>query len=320
MTTRSDVLLAYRMFLGREADDMAAVDRHVASCGDLDMLRQRFLNSDEFRRKVVAKLQARPTRPPRNSPPMEVDLDVPPAKLVQLFEQTSAQWHHLGATEPHWSVLSSASFRRDRIGANEAAFFASGESDMVAFAGALGRVGLRPDPAARLLEFGCGVGRVTGHLARQVEHVVAVDISRAHLQLAEERAAAAGLANIDWRQLVSIDDVRGLGEFDYVFSVLVLQHNPPPVMVRLLGDLLARLRPGGVAFLQVAVYSVGYRFRIDEYLAGGNRTNMEMHFLPQAAMLATIDAAGCRLLELREDSAVGHPEVSISNTILVQRR
>jgi hypothetical protein len=43
-----------------------------------------------------------------------------------------------------------------------------------------------------------------------------------------------------------------------VFSVITLQHNPPPIMAWLLSQLLGCLNPGGVAYLQIPSYRSGY--------------------------------------------------------------
>ncbi len=128
-----------------------------------------------------------------------------------------------------------------------------------------------------------------------------------------------GVGNIDFRHLGEIGDVARLGGFDMLYSRIVLQHNPPPVMKRLLTDLLAQLRPGGVALFQLPTYREGYRFHIDDYLNQHNATEMEMHYFPQAALLELITNQGCRLLEVREDDAIGTAIRAISNTLLIQK-
>lgn len=320
VTTREDVRTAYRLMLDREPENGEVVDRLVQNCPDLSSLRRCLLSSPEFQSRLAADQRERPVRVARESPPMEVDVDVPPAKLARLFAKTSAQWHHLGATDPHWSVLSAERFRRATFGENRAAFHASGESSALAFAIAMQRAGVDFDRRGRLLELGCGVGRVTAHLAKHIATVVAVDISAPHLQLAREHVDEMRLKNVELRQVVAVDDLSRLGQFDAFFTVIVLQHNPPPVMVRLLNDMLAALRPGGVGYFQVPTYRLGYRFRIDEYLARPNETEMEMHFLPQHTLCDLLAANDCRLLEIREDDSAGPAHECISNAVLVQKR
>ncbi len=327
MVTREDVVYAYRLLLGREPESDLVVERVCAGSPDLGSLRRQFLASDEFRTGpaveagVVGKLSAPVIR--HSSPvdrPMAVDVEVSPDKLAQLFAKTAAQWSHLGATEPHWSVLTDEKFRQRNLPSNRDEFYASGASDLEWLHCALARAGVTPGRVERLLELGCGVGRVTVHLAKHVGEVLALDISAAHLRLAEEQARAVGVGNVRFVHLQSIDDLARLGAIDFLYSRIVLQHNPPPVIARLLGDMLGMLRPGGLGYFQVPTYAVGYRFRIDDYLAGRNLTNIEMHVLPQRELFALVEAKGCRVLELREDDATGREGIRISNTLLVQKR
>ena len=44
-----------------------------------------------------------------------------------------------------------------------------------------------------------------------------------------------------------------------------------------------------------------------------------MHYLPQAALLDLLAEQGCRVLELREDDAIGLSVIAVSNTLLVQK-
>lgn len=237
-----------------------------------------------------------------------------------MFAKVSAQWHHLGETEPHWSVLTNESYFQDNFQMNRGAFYESGEAEIRAFASTLARVGVDCADMKRCLELGCGVGRVTVPLAKCFERVEAVDISSAHLHVAEEYVRSQQLTNVDFRHLDGIDGVAELGEFDLLYTRIVLQHNPPPVMLRLLSDLLSRLRIDGLAYIQLPTYKAGYRFRIDEYLQQKNVTDMEMHYLPQTALFGLLSRQGCRILEIREDDAIGISAITISNTLLVQKQ
>lgn len=319
MVSKEDVVLAYKLLFGREPEDDAVVTHYATEVTDLRALRELFINSTEFRATLERIQSPRPTHPPFIGPPMEVELTAPAEKLSALFAKVSAQWHHLGKTEPHWSVLTNESYFQENFHMNRAAFYTSGESELKMFDATLVRAGVARDGLHRCLELGCGVGRVTAPLAIRFAEVIAVDISTTHLRVAEDHLRTKGIANVQFRHLDSIDDVSSLGSFDVLYSCIVLQHNPPPVTGRLLRDLLAQLRVGGVAFFQVPTYKAGYRFRIDDYLAQGNSTEMEMHYFPQAVLLDLIAQQGCRVLEIREDDSIGLSAITISNTLLVQK-
>jgi hypothetical protein len=104
---------------------------------------------------------------------------------------------------------------------------------------------------------------------------------------------------------------------DAVFSIIVLQHNPPPVIALILTKLLACLRPFGIADFQVPTRAKGYRFSVDEYLNSRNaKFEMEMHAIPQKDVFAIIRQAGCE--EVQPDDMTGSLDL-ISNTFLVRK-
>jgi 2-polyprenyl-3-methyl-5-hydroxy-6-metoxy-1,4-benzoquinol methylase len=319
MISRDDVVCAYRLFFDREPESEAVVAHYAAEVSTLRALRELFLNSSEFRQNYEATMPPRPPRVPFNGPPMQVEMGATPEQLTELFAKIGAQWEHLGQTEPHWSVLTNESYFQQNFQMNREAFYASGESELQMFDATLARAGVNRSGLQRCVELGCGVGRVTIGLAARFEQVLGMDVSAAHLEVAQAHVQGLGLTNLRLSHLQAIGDVAKLAPYDVLYSRMVLQHNPPPVAARLLRDLLAGLRPGGVAFLQLPTYRAGYRFALAEYLRQQNTTEMEMHYLPQAALLDLLAEQGCRVLELREDDAIGLSVIAVSNTLLVQK-
>lgn len=319
MISHDEVAWAYRLLLGREPESETVVNHYATNLSSRQALRALFMQSAEFR----ATLQQLPVvRQPAvlTGPCMSVELDAPADKLAALFAKVSQQWHHLGQTEPHWSVITSQSYLQSQIQDSAQAFYASGLAELTVFDTALARVGLAERAFSSCLELGCGVGRVTAALAKRCTQVWGVDISAHHLNLAAQHLAAQGLANVQLHQAHGVGDVAPAPAFDLFYSRIVLQHNPPPVMLRMLALLLGRLSPGGVAYFQVPTYNAGYSFSIDGYLATDNATAMEMHYLPQAALFELLAQCRCQLLELREDDAIGLSPHAVSNTVLLQKR
>ncbi len=319
MIDRNDVVNAYRMFFGREPESEAVITHYTTEIPDLNALRTLFMNSSEFRDSLE---RYQPPRMPRlgfNGPLMSVAMDTDESKLMALFDKVSAQWLHLGKTEPHWSVLTNDSYYQDNFHMNRDAFYGSGYPEVQMFDATLVRANVLTANLNRCVELGCGVGRVTGPLAERFNSVVGVDISPSHLLVAKEHFKATSHENIEWVHLDSIASIQNLGVFDVLYSRIVLQHNPPPVMLRLLRDLLNLLRPGGIAFFQIPTYKAGYSFSIDDYLAHPNVTDMEMHYLPQWHLLRLIKECDCEVLEIREDDSTGLSVTAVSNTLLVQK-
>lgn len=96
------------------------------------------------------------------------------------------------------------------------------------------------------------------------------------------------------------------GRYDLVVSLLVLQHNPPPVIVRLIARFCRALRPGGIFYIQLPVSLYGYRFDLNAYLAAPPTHGlMEMHCLPRREILRIFAANGCSLLEASSEDDIG---------------
>ena len=101
----------------------------------------------------------------------------------------------------------------------------------------------------RALEIGCGMGRTVTALAEHFEHVDGIDIAPTMVERGRERGLPANVRLAVTPGDGTID--HGDGEFDLVFSHLVLQHVPgEEVVARYLAETARVLRPGGMALLQ----------------------------------------------------------------------
>jgi SAM-dependent methyltransferase len=149
-------------------------------------------------------------------------------------------------------------------------------------------------------------------------HVFAADISAAHLKAAQEAMRERGKANVSFLLSDDIASYESFPRFDVFFSIIVLQHNPPPLITHILRTLLQKLNPGGVAYFQVPTYHAAYRFKADEYLARELQFGVpEMHVLPQPHLFELLSELGCKMVESREDMVAGSGW--LSNRLLVQK-
>lgn len=128
-------------------------------------------------------------------------------------------------------------------------FWAEGERDLDALLGALG---VSIQPADRVLEIGCGVGRLTRVLAARSALVQALDVSARMLELA--RTHNAELTNVEWIQgdgltLNGVDS----DAFDACVSHVVFQHIPDPeVTLGYVREIGRVLKAGGWAAFQIS--------------------------------------------------------------------
>lgn len=132
---------------------------------------------------------------------------------------------------------------------SEARFWADGVG---ALDSVLGALEIEVGVTDRVVEIGCGVGRLTRVLSERAASVKALDVSAEMLEQAREHNEA--LANVEWLHgdgvsLTGIAD----GEADLVVSHVVFQHIPDPQItlgyVREIGRVL---KPGGLAGFQVS--------------------------------------------------------------------
>jgi 2-polyprenyl-3-methyl-5-hydroxy-6-metoxy-1,4-benzoquinol methylase len=299
MINETTVEACYRALLGRPPESAAVVERAIREAGDLEGLLRGFVASPEFadRMRREGGEEARAGRP-------AIDVDVTDAQRAALFEAVRRQWRTLGETEPFWSVLTHDEYRAANLdAAAKARFYATGAEH----AGLIDLFCARtatPPPRGTCLELGCGVGRMTKHLAGAFQRVIAADVSEGNLRECRAMAAEAGLANIEFVLLRSPEDIAQVKRFDVFVSVITLQHNQPPVQKHLLDQILRRLSPGGVFLFQAQTYYPGYAFDIEAYLAAPPDT-MEMHSLPMCEIMRLIDRRGALALEVLEDDWTG---------------
>jgi SAM-dependent methyltransferase len=315
--SRDEIVAAYRVILGREP---SAQEIPIwLGCTSVGDLRDAFLSSSEFnadRPNIAASRRGIPVEKlSRNLSAADIEWRTDPLTASRLLDHVKETWTAIGESRPHWSVLSSDQFLPERIAENESDFFASGKGDLIALMSALHRHGVTERP--HILEYGCGIGRVTGYLAGEFPHVTACDISMSHLAMARKIVGNRG--NVTFK-LVQ-DDTFGMTEpFDIWLSHIVLQHNPPPVIALILRKMFSMLAPDGIAIFQLPTYCIDYRFAIAEYLSGGAPDNaIEVHCLPQPVVFSLAHEAGCMPLEVREDDAMGPPSHWLSNTFIFRK-
>ena len=148
-------------------------------------------------------------------------------------------------------------------------FFRSGEinvanevmTDMVAICG-----GQRSPLDLRMLEIGCGVGRMTRMLARIFAHVTGVDISEEMVRQARENTS--DLTNVE----LKVGDggtLAGLPDegYDFAFSFIVFQHIPSySVMASYCREVFRVLKPRGLFKFQVQGHTELTRAEMDTWV------------------------------------------------------
>lgn len=232
---------------------------------------------------------------------------------------TDRDWRKWGRSDPYFAVLASPEFSRQKIAENKSAFFRTGEQFVDAAVAELAT--FNPDARrGRVLDHGCGTGRLTIPLSYLYEEVVALDISSEMLGEAEANASAAQRANISFR---AADDrlSRATGLFDLVVSHLVLQHIPVRRGLVIFQELIDRLAPGGLFHISVSIRNDAGRLRwlywasavipgvkvVQNLLRGKSWSApaMQMNHYPLDRLVALLSTRGVQRLSLVVDAP--HP-------------
>lgn len=221
-----------------------------------------------------------------------------------LTRRQVGQWSKLGREAPFWSVLSGCAKAPDIAPAEAAEFYASGAGE-VEFMQESFRSAHCEAPASGLcVDWGCGLGRVTFHLAQRFDRAVGVDISAEHLQRA--RAGMEALDPVVARRILFLcladqqAEIRALrGQVALVHCILVLQHIPPPLMIRALRTFARMLKAGGYAFFQIPTSGQGYDAKRYEY---DSAREFDMHALPESTVESIFREGGCsRIAQFEKD-------------------
>ena len=170
---------------------------------------------------------------------------------LELMRTTDKAWEKWGATSPYYGVLTSAEYDSAQLTDDaKAVFFETGRQHVDHVSTVIGKH-LSPDfTPRRVLDFGCGTGRVLIPLARLCDEVQGLDVSESMRKESVINCERAGLENVTVS--ASDDCLSALtGTYDLIHSFIVFQHIPRERGERLIEQLLEYLSEGGIAALHV---------------------------------------------------------------------
>jgi SAM-dependent methyltransferase len=236
-----------------------------------------------------------------------------------------AHWDAWGREDPLWAVLTHPQKRYG--GWDPETFFATGSTQIESIMGELRRLvpNMRTSTA---LDFGCGVGRLTQALAVHFDHVIGVDIAPSMIASAQRwnrhGTRCRYVVNLT-DTLVGFDD----GSVDLVLSLITLQHMEPRYAKHYIAEFVRVTASGGLIYFQIptdkvqvpqppqpyqrlkarlrAAVSDRLVFLYDDLkgIMAGAGPRMEGYGIREDEVVATIERAGARVLQIREDDSAG---------------
>lgn len=148
-----------------------------------------------------------------------------------------------------WAILGENNKRFGRWDQDE--FFATGEKEIAAVIFYLRKKVIILKKINKVLDFGCGVGRLTRALAKYFPRVYGLDISETMIKKAKR--LNAGYKNCHFlfnKENYSLDFPDN--HFDFIYSNNVLQHFPnKETALKQISDFIRILKPSGIAFFQL---------------------------------------------------------------------
>jgi SAM-dependent methyltransferase len=173
---------------------------------------------------------------------------------MNLRTNAESTWEWYGANDPYYGVITQPRFRNSET---RAEFFATGEKYVEDLLRTIRQHLDRDFTPGRLIDFGCGVGRVLIPLARISSSAVGVDVSSGMRREASKNCAEAGLKNVT---LVS-SIAEASGTYDFIHSSLVFQHMPVRVGLQTMAQLCQKLSNGGIVSMHFPFAQSKSRFR-----------------------------------------------------------
>ena len=228
-------------------------------------------------------------------------------------------WEILGKEDPLWAIFSDPGKRGGRWDLRE--FMETGEPTVAHYYRLIAKHAHTSGMFSHVLDFGCGVGRLTFPWAKRAKRVTGVDISSAMLQVANNNLAGREHINFILNQT---DDLRLFkeGEFDLVFSLVCLQHMPWSMAASYIADFSRICAQGGVVAFQLPTrtFQTNWMARFRKSLVEslpfgmgrlyrrwrhGSSVAFEVYYTPSSVVEATAAAAGLKLIHREPDASAG---------------
>jgi SAM-dependent methyltransferase len=234
------------------------------------------------------------------------------------FEKLKHTWETLGKEDPLWAIASEDDKKGNRWNLED--FLKSGEEIVGQYAKILTENGAT-FPANSLLDFGCGVGRLSLAWKRWATKVTGVDVSMPMVEKGRQLSVDIEDFHLDINTRPDLSLYKD-GQFDVVFSHIVLQHIPWKYAREYLREfaritasegwvvfqlpskplqqqLLPRIRR---AIVDNLPFRLGEKYRASRR---GQSVLFNMHFTPSPEVEAVMKAAGLKQVDKRFDRSAG---------------
>ena len=158
-----------------------------------------------------------------------------------------ASWDQAAAHDAMWNIITDPT--RINGGWTPEDFFAHGRTEVDNAIARLSDLGVNYG-TIRALDFGCGMGRVTQALAEHFTRIDGVDISAEMIRLAREHKPTPYRPRFHHNTTADLRLFKARS-FDFVYSMIVLQHMPQTFQEGYVREFFRVLKPGGVTMFEM---------------------------------------------------------------------
>jgi SAM-dependent methyltransferase len=302
--TEQDIVDIFKLILGRYPEKNSVIEHFVNERMSWKQLLIEILSCHEFKKNTLNKFYTKAVEMYYGADVCPIEVSPDELSLQEMFSRIKYEWEILGDEDPYWSVLMIEDFRAHKLNSkNKVNFYNTAQDTKKVIKNFEQRASVSIN-YNKCVELGCGVGRVTFELNKIFDDVMGLDVSPGNLKIAQNLAKELNVINADFILIKSIDDFDSVPAFDFLYSVMVLQHNPPPVQKIILNKLFSKMKSGGGCLVQLVTEMSGYRFQSHEYL-GSKPEDFEMHALPMHEVIELFELNNIPLKEIRADHFTG---------------
>ncbi len=228
------------------------------------------------------------------------------------IQELKQHWDKFGQEDPMWAIMTDPEKKGGKWDPTD--FYATGKQEIGEIMDYIQSCDFEIG-YAKALDFGCGMGRLTQPLCEYFEKVEGVDIAPSMIELANKHNQYPDKCNyqVNEDNLSLFSD----GEFDFVYSDIVLQHMEPKYAQQYIKEFLRILKPDGVIIFQL---NIPHKSKVKDLIKSlipdsfyqsyrklryGNQPLMEMHGMEKQEVVDFVESSGAKVIDVLEGKGGG---------------
>ncbi|HMJ63859.1 MAG TPA: class I SAM-dependent methyltransferase [Candidatus Binatia bacterium] len=219
-----------------------------------------------------------------------------------------------------WVILTDPTKKGNKWSRDD--FFATGRQDVETSLQKLQGMGIQIS-FGRALDFGCGLGRLSQGLASHFAFVDGVDVSASMIEQAKTLNNQPPKVTYHLNVHGDLSNFAS-GSYDFVFSIISLQHTPTRFQRNYISDFVRLLKPGGVAFFQT-IHTHGWRRLVPDVAADlyrklkhKGKAFIPMYGIPISRVRSCVETRGGIIHTCESSPCAGYESRFVSDQYVVR--